>query len=162
MKNNFIELDSKQAWLRLIIIFTMSVIGTAGMWSVVIIMPNIQNEFELDRAASTYPYVATMFGYGIGPGGEVTEIMPFFQAGVVHLIASAVLGFGGIYHSLAGPEKLEEDFPFFSTDWRDKNQMTNSLGYHLIVLGVGAVAWSVNWCFIGGAYDTWAPGGGEV
>ena len=66
MKNNFIELDGKQAWLRLIIIFTMSVIGTAGMWSVVIIMPNIQNEFGLDRAASTYPYVATMFGYGIG------------------------------------------------------------------------------------------------
>ena len=64
MKNNLIEQDSKQAWLRLIIIFTMSVIGTAGMWSVVIIMPNIQNEFELDRAASTYPYVATMFGYG--------------------------------------------------------------------------------------------------
>jgi len=59
------------------------------------------------------PHVA-MFGYGIGPGGEVTDIMPFFQAGVVHLIASAVLGFGGIYHSLAGPEKLEEDFPFFS------------------------------------------------
>ena len=81
---------------------------------------------------------------------------------MVHLIASAVLGFGGIYHSLAGPEKLEEDFPFFSTDWRDKNQMTNILGYHLIVLGVGALAWSVNWCFIGGAYDTWAPGGGEV
>ena len=63
MSNNFIELDSKQAWLRLIIIFTMSVIGTAGMWSVVIMMPNIQNEFGLDRAASTYPYVATMFGY---------------------------------------------------------------------------------------------------
>jgi len=59
-------------------------------------------------------------------------------------------------------EKLEEDFPFFSTDWRDKNQMTNILGYHLIDLGVGALAWSVNWCFIGGAYDTWAPGGGEV
>ena len=32
----------------------------------------------------------------------------------------------------------------------------------MIVLGVGALAWSVNWCFIGGAYDTWAPGGGEV
>jgi len=32
----------------------------------------------------------------------------------------------------------------------------------LIILGVGALAWSVNWCFIGGAYDTWAPGGGEV
>jgi photosystem II CP43 chlorophyll apoprotein len=88
------------------------------------------------------PHVA-MFGYGIGPGGEVTDIMPFFQAGVVHLIASAVLGFGGIYHSLAGPEKLEEDFPFFSTDWRYKNKMTNILGYHLIVLGVGALACSL-------------------
>ena len=66
MNNILIEQDSKEAWLRLIIIFTMSVIGTAGMWSVVIIMPSIQNEFSLDRAASTYPYVATMFGYGMG------------------------------------------------------------------------------------------------
>ena len=66
MINNLIEQDSQQAWFRLAIIFTMSVIGTAGMWSVVIILPNIQSEFGLDRAASTYPYVATMFGYGIG------------------------------------------------------------------------------------------------
>ena len=66
MINNLIEQDSQQAWFRLAIIFTMSVIGTAGMWSVVIILPNIQSEFVLDRAASTYPYVATMFGYGIG------------------------------------------------------------------------------------------------
>ena len=66
MNKNLIDLDSSQAWIRLIIIFIMSVIGTAGMWSVEIIMPNIQSEFVLDRAASTYPYVATMFGYGIG------------------------------------------------------------------------------------------------
>ncbi len=66
MNNNLIDLDSRQAWFRLTIIFIMSVIGTAGMWSVVIIMPTIQNEFMLDRGASTYPYVATMFGYGVG------------------------------------------------------------------------------------------------
>jgi len=66
MTDTSIEQDSQQAWFRLAIIFTMSVIGTAGMWSVVIILPNIQSEFALDRAASTYPYVATMFGYGIG------------------------------------------------------------------------------------------------
>ena len=66
MTNNLINIDSQQAWLRLILIFVMSVLGTAGMWSVVIIMPNIQNEFQLDRAASTYPYVTTMFGYGFG------------------------------------------------------------------------------------------------
>ena len=66
MQNNLVEQDSQQAWFRLAIIFAMSVIGTAGMWSVVIILPNIQNEFTLDSAASTYPYVATMFGYGFG------------------------------------------------------------------------------------------------
>jgi MFS family permease len=66
MTDTSIEQDSQQAWFRLAIIFTMSVIGTAGMWSVVIILPNIQSEFALDRAASTYPYVATMFGYGFG------------------------------------------------------------------------------------------------
>ncbi|MDA1136559.1 MAG: MFS transporter [Proteobacteria bacterium] len=66
MTSNLINIDSRQAWLRLLLIFVMSVLGTAGMWSVVIIMPSIQNEFQLDRAASTYPYVTTMFGYGFG------------------------------------------------------------------------------------------------
>jgi len=107
------------------------------------------------------PHVAT-FGYGIGTGGEVTDITPFFNIGVIHLISSAVLGLGGVYHSLAGPAKLEEISPFFSQDWRDKDQMTKILGYHLIILGIGSLAFSANWMFIGGAYDTWAPGGGEV
>ena len=40
--------------------------------------------------------------------------------------------------------------------------MTNILGYHLVVLGVGALFFVADWMFIGGAYDTWAPGGGEV
>jgi hypothetical protein len=31
----------------------------------------------------------------------------YFAVGV-HLISSAVLGFGGIYHSLLGPDTLEE------------------------------------------------------
>ncbi|MDB9870841.1 MFS transporter [Alphaproteobacteria bacterium] len=66
MTSNLINIDSRQAWLRLFLVFTMSVLGTAGMWSVVIIMPSIQNEFQIDRAASTYPYVTTMFGYGFG------------------------------------------------------------------------------------------------
>jgi photosystem II CP43 chlorophyll apoprotein len=40
--------------------------------------------------------------------------VPYFAVGVLHLISSAVLGFG-IYHSLLGPDTLEESFPFLVT-----------------------------------------------
>jgi photosystem II CP43 chlorophyll apoprotein len=53
------------------------------------------------------PHLATL-GYGVGPGGEVVTF-PYFVSGVIHL-SSAVLGFGGVYHSLIGPETLEESF----------------------------------------------------
>lgn len=82
-------------------------------------------------------HLATL-GYGIGPGGEITSTVPYFAVGVIHLISSAVLGFGGIYHSLLGPDTLEESFPFFGYDWRDKNKMTTILGIHLCLLGLGS------------------------
>jgi photosystem II CP43 chlorophyll apoprotein len=49
----------------------------------------------------------------------------------VHLISSAVLGFGGIYHSLLGPDTLEESFPFLVMTGVIKNKMTTILGIHL-------------------------------
>ena len=107
------------------------------------------------------PHVATL-GYGVGPGGEVTDLFPFFVVGVLHLISSAVLGLGGLYHALRGPEILENYSSFFSQDWRDKNQMTNIIGYHLILLGVGCLLLVFKAMFFGGVYDTWAPGGGDV
>jgi photosystem II CP43 chlorophyll apoprotein len=83
-------------------------------------------------------------------------------AGVLHLISSAVLGLGGIYHAIRGPETLEEYSSFFGYDWKDKNQMTNIIGYHLILLGCGALLLVFKAMFFGGVYDTWAPGGGDV
>lgn len=107
------------------------------------------------------PHVATL-GWGVGPGGDVTDIFPFFVVGVVHLISSAVLGLGGIYHAIRGPETLEEYSSFFGYDWKDKNKMTTILGFHLIVLGLGALLLVAKAMFFGGLYDTWAPGGGDV
>ena len=65
------------------------------------------------------PHIASL-GYGVGPGGEVIDTFPYFVSGVLHLISSAVLGFGGVYHSLIGPETLEESYPFFGYIWKDK------------------------------------------
>jgi photosystem II CP43 chlorophyll apoprotein len=107
------------------------------------------------------PHLTTL-GWGVGPGGEVTDVYPFFVVGMLHLISSAVLGFGGVYHSLIGPDTLEESFPFFGYDWRDKNKMTTILGIHLVLLGIGSFLLVAKACFVGGLYDTWAPGGGDV
>jgi photosystem II CP43 chlorophyll apoprotein len=107
------------------------------------------------------PHIATL-GWGVGPGGEVIDTFPYFVVGVLHLISSAVLGFGGIYHAIRGPEVLEEYSSFFGYDWKDKNQMTNIIGYHLILLGCGAFLLVIKAMFLGGVYDTWAPGGGDV
>jgi photosystem II CP43 chlorophyll apoprotein len=107
------------------------------------------------------PHIATL-GWGVGPGGEVIDIFPYFVVGVLHIISSAVLGLGGIYHAVRGPETLEEYSSFFGYDWKDKNQMTNIIGYHLILLGCGALLLVLKAMFFGGVYDTWAPGGGDV
>ncbi len=60
------QVDSHLAWIRLFLVCLMCLIGCVGMWSVVIIMPSIQNEFNVDRSVSTIPYILTMIGFGIG------------------------------------------------------------------------------------------------
>jgi photosystem II CP43 chlorophyll apoprotein len=107
------------------------------------------------------PHLASQ-GWGVGPGGEVVDIFPYFVTGVLHLISSAVLGVGGLYHALRGPDTLEEYSSFFGYDWRDKDKMTTILGFHLTILGAGALLLVLKAMFFGGLYDTWAPGGGDV
>ena len=84
-----------------------------------------------EQGLNSYYLILATLGYGVGPGGEVLDTFPYFVSGVLHLISSAVLGFGGVYHSLIGPETLEESFPFFGYVWKDKNKMTTILGIHL-------------------------------
>jgi len=107
------------------------------------------------------PHLTTL-GWGVEPGGEIVNLYSFFIIGVIHLISSAILSFGGIYHSLKGPIFLETNLPFFGYDWRDKSKMTSILGSHLIILGLGCGLLVLKGCTIGGIYDTWGPGGGDV
>lgn len=114
-----------------------------------------------EQGAILLPHLATL-GWGVGPGGEVIDTFPYFVVGVLHIISSAVLGLGGIYHAVRGPETLEEYSAFFGYDWKDKNKMTTIIGFHLIVLGLGAFLLVIKAMFVGGVYDSWAPGGGDV
>jgi len=110
------------------------------------------------------PHLTTL-GWGVTANGEVSSTYPFFVCGVLHIISSAVLAYGGIYHSIFGPVRLEFEegrLQFYGYDWRDKNKMTTILGIHLILLGIGSFLLVSKACFWDGIYDTWAPGGGYL
>ena len=43
-------LDSSYSWLRLSIALLISTLGSAGMWTVVVVLPTVQAEFGTPRA----------------------------------------------------------------------------------------------------------------
>ncbi|WP_439345131.1 chlorophyll a/b binding light-harvesting protein [Vacuolonema iberomarrocanum] len=92
-------------------------------------------------------------GLGLGPNGDVINTYPYFVIGALHLISSAFLGAGGLFHVFKGPRKLEEKFSFFGYRWDDANQMTNIIGFHLILLGIGAFLLVAKAIAFGGLYD---------
>ena len=105
------------------------------------------------------PHVASL-GFGVRVAGDLFDVFPFFVTGVLHLISGAVLAFGGVYHSVLGPEVITSGF--FEYRWSDRNAMTSILGIHLILLGAGALLLVFKAGSFGGLYDPWAPGGGDV
>ncbi len=58
--------DSPHAWFRLAAAVLLSTIGGVGMWSVVVVLPYVQVEFGIDRAAASIPYTVGMLGFGAG------------------------------------------------------------------------------------------------
>ena len=116
------------------------------------------SHFDLSQSMSEQglillPHLASL-GWGVGAGGEVINTYPYFVIGTLHLISSAFLGFGGIYHAIFGPQDLENVSEFFGYEWRNTYQMTNILGIHLLLLGLGAFLLVAKAMFFGGLYDS--------
>jgi photosystem II CP43 chlorophyll apoprotein len=109
------------------------------------------------------PHLATL-AYSVGPGGEITALYSYFVIGVLHLISAGVLGLGGIYHAIFGPERLEETTVgfLFGYQLQDRFRMTAILGAHLLTLGLASGLLVIKAVYLGGVYDTWACGGGDV
>ena len=60
------SIDSGYAWRRLAIAVALSTIGIVGMWSVVVVLPFVQADFNISRAEASIGYTLTMIGFGCG------------------------------------------------------------------------------------------------
>jgi MFS family permease len=80
--------DSAYAFRRLALSLLFATVAGAGMWAFVVVLPKVQSEFGVDRAAASAPYTLMMLGFAFGTivlGRLVDRVgiaLPVFVAGL--------------------------------------------------------------------------------
>ena len=85
-------IDSPYACVRLLVTLLLGTLGSSGMWVAVVVLPEAQAEFGVDRAGASLPYAATMIGFGLGNivFGRLTD-----RYGIVLPVILSALMLGG-------------------------------------------------------------------
>jgi len=94
-------LDSRYAWLRLLAALVIATIGGIGLWSAVVVLPTIEQEFGVGRGGASLPYTATMVGFAAG-GVFMGRLADRRGIMIPLLIGTVVLGLGFVTAGLVG------------------------------------------------------------
>ena len=81
--------------MRLLISLLLMTIGGAGMYSVTVVLPRIQNDFGVARGDASLPYTLTMVGFGLG-GILMGRLSDRFGVMATVLVGSIGVGAGFI------------------------------------------------------------------
>jgi MFS family permease len=99
--------DSRYAVARLGLSLLVATMLGAGMWAIIVVLPAVQREFGIDRAAVSIPYTATMLGYAAGTillgrmADRVGIVRPLVIATLALSAGFAVAGFASNVYWLA-------------------------------------------------------------
>src|SRR5690606_24166610 len=95
------HLDSRYSWTRLAISILIATIGNVGMWAVVVVLPAVQEEFQVDRGLASIPFSFAMAGFAVG-NMVLGRYVDRFGIGLPLLLAGAANGLGFVLPGLAG------------------------------------------------------------
>ncbi len=92
------QVDSAYSWLRLGVAVAVSIIGSVGLWSIVVALPAVQAEFGVPRAGASLPYTTTMLGLVLGSVlmGRLSD-----RAGIVVPVVLGAIALGLGYVAVA-------------------------------------------------------------
>jgi MFS family permease len=93
--------DSRYAMLRLGLTLLIMTVGSSGMYVVSVMLPAVQAEFGIDRAAASLPYTWLMLGFGFG-GVLMGKLADRFGVMWPLLAGSVFLAAGYIATGLSG------------------------------------------------------------